>query len=227
MTSPEQQRALRRRRRRERQAVVFGSLVAGLAVVGLGAVASYTGAVELPFLEREFASPPPAAVADAAPAPCPAEGALPVAYSEVQVNVLNGADVPGLAGQTVEQLTARGFTTLTADNYPTTVGGTGQVLFGAQGVAAAYTLAAHLNEPILVLDLREDATVDLVLGTEFTALAPAEAVPLDPEVPLEGTPTCLPLEEALTSAVPAPAPAEGEGEGEVGDPVQTEPPTED
>ena len=209
-TEVEQQRALRRRRRRERQAVVFGSLITGLAVIGLGAAASYTGALDLPFLERDFASPAPEAVGATAVVPCPPEGALPVAYSEVQVDVLNGAGVVGLAGQTADQLTGRGFAVLTTDNYPTTVPGTGQLLFGASGVVAAHTLAAHLVDPVLVLDLREDASVDLVLGEGFDTLIDVEAVTLDPEVPLEPPAGCVPLDEALTTAVPAPVPPEVE-----------------
>lgn len=211
MSTADQQRTLRRRRRRERQAVVFGSLVAGLAVAGLGAAATYTGALDLPFLQREFASPAPEAGTAVSPPPCPAEGTLPVPYTDVQVTVLNGAGIAGLAGQMQGDLTGRGFTVLGTDNYPTGLPGTAQIMFGAQGVAAAYTLAAHLTEPVLVLDLREDATVDLVLGEAFDVPVPLESVPLDPETPLTPVEGCVPLEEALTTAVPAPVPPEEEG----------------
>ena len=40
----------------ERQAVVFGLLIAALAVVGLGALAVYTGAIDAPF-DRPLSSP--------------------------------------------------------------------------------------------------------------------------------------------------------------------------
>ncbi|NCT92349.1 LytR C-terminal domain-containing protein [Cellulomonas sp. APG4] len=210
MTTTDQQRALRRRRRRERQAVVFGSLIAGLAVAGLGAAATYTGALDLPFLEREFASPAPEAGASTSPPPCPAEGTLPVPYTDVQVTVLNGAGIAGLAGQVQGDLASRGFTVLGTGNFPTSLPGTAQIMFGAQGVAAAYTLAAHLTDPVLVLDLREDATVDLVLGEAFDVPVPLESVALDPETPLTPVEGCVPLEEALTTAVPAPAPPEDE-----------------
>lgn len=210
MAASDQQRALRRRRRRERQAVVFGSLIAGLAVAGLGAAATYTGALDLPFLEREFASPAPEAGTVTAPPPCLAEGTLPVPYTDVQVTVLNGAGIAGLAGQVQGELSSRGFTVLAAGNFPTSLPGTSQIMFGAQGVAAAYTLAAHVPEPVLVLDLREDATVDLVLGETFGVPVPLDSVPLDPETPIASVEGCVPLEEALTTAVPAPVPPEEE-----------------
>ena len=54
MSDADRARALRRRHMRERQAVVFGVLLAALAVIGLGAAAVYTGSLSLPFVEEEF-----------------------------------------------------------------------------------------------------------------------------------------------------------------------------
>jgi len=44
----------------ERQAVIFGVLLAALALAGLGAAAMFTGSLNLPVFAREFAAEPTA-----------------------------------------------------------------------------------------------------------------------------------------------------------------------
>src|SRR5690606_20311169 len=86
---PDPARALRRRRKHERQAVIFGSLIAFLALAGLGATAVYTGAMEVSFLERDFTTPEPEDTGPAfAPPPCLAEDTLPVDPATTQIRVL-------------------------------------------------------------------------------------------------------------------------------------------
>lgn len=209
MTAPDRARALRRRHQHERQAVVFGSLVAGMAVLGLGAAAVYTDAIDLPLLDRDFVTPTATATGPVLPPPpCPPEGAVPLAYSAVTVNVLNGSERAGLAGSTADELAGRGFVVGTTGNYPTTLALPEQLLFGEAGVAAAYTLAAQLESPTLVLDTRVDASVDLVLGPDFAGLLPADSVVLDPATPLVGLTGCVLLADALADAVPGPQPTE-------------------
>lgn len=200
--SPERARQLRRRHRRERQAVVFGALVAAMAVAGLGAAAVYTGVVDAPFA-REFTTlttPAPTA----APPPCPPEGTLPVTYAETQVRVLNGSATAGLAGEVGNELTGRGFQVAETDNFPAGYAGTSLIRFGEPGLRAAYTLASQVDAPVLELDRRADATVDLVLGTAFTALTDPTLVTLVPDEPLAGPPGCVPLEQALQTAPEGP-----------------------
>ena len=214
--TPERARTLRRRHKRERQAVIYGSLVAALAVAGLGGAAVYTDAISVPFLDREFTSPAPEVETTLPDPPCPAEGTMPVTPPDVQVAVFNASDRSGLAGRTASDLTARTFTVTRTGDYPVSIAGTSQINFGEAGLAHAYTLATHLTDPVLVLDLRGDATVDLVLGEEFTALVEPGAVLLDPAAPFVGVEGCVPLEIARGSARPAPAPAPVE------DPAATE-----
>ena len=52
MTDPDRARALRRRHVHERQAVIFGILLAILAVAGVSAAAIYTGNLNVPFFAR-------------------------------------------------------------------------------------------------------------------------------------------------------------------------------
>jgi hypothetical protein len=201
---PERARQLRRRHRHERQAALFGVLIAGLAVAALGAFAVFTDAIPAPFA-RGFttASPEPGSVT--APAPCPPEGTLPVTYQAVSVTVLNATRRGGLATETADTLASRGFTILSTGNATTSMTGVARIGFGAAGVGAAYTLAAQIEGATLVLDARADATVDLVVGTKFGGLLDAGAITLDPAVPLTGLAGCVPLAEAEVQALPAAA----------------------
>ena len=185
----------------ERQAVIFGVLLAALAVAGLGAAAVYTGTLGVPSLSRGFSSPAPAAGVTAPP--CPPEGAAPVPYAQVTVNVFNGAKVLGLAAQTATALTSRGFVVATTANSSETVTGTARIRFGAAGVAAAYTLAAQLSTAVLVLDARADATVDITVGTGYTGLIAADAITLDPAVPFAAPTGCVPISQITLPPPPA------------------------
>lgn len=215
--TPDAARQRRRRHTRERQAVVFGVLIGGLAVAALGAAAVYTGNLSLPFLSRGFSSPAPTGLA-AEDSPCPPEGATPVPYGQVTVNVLNGTTRIGLAGDTASALAARGFVVgqqLNAGQLGyTTYDGTALIQFGTQGVAAAYTVAAQFDSPQLVLDTRPDASVDVVVGATYNALVAAADVTLVTDQPFAVPEGCIALDQV--TPVPQPtappateAPAEG------------------
>lgn len=209
--TPDAARQRRRRHTRERQAVVFGVLLAGLGVAAAGAGAVYTGNLELPFLTRDFSSPEPTGLA-VADSPCPPEGATPVPYGQITVNVYNSTNRVGLAGDTGDALESRGFVIGTEANargagytaYPDTA----LIQFGAQGVAAAYTVAAQFDSPQLVLDTREDATVDVVVGAAFNNLVAAADVVLTPDQPFAVPEGCIALDQVTARPQPTPtAPA--------------------
>jgi hypothetical protein len=204
-TPADQTRAQRRRREHERQAVVFGSLTALLAIAAFGAAAVYTNTIELPFLNRDFTTVTPTATAAALPpVPCPVEDSLPLAYSAVTVNVFNASERPGLAGQTADALTTRGFVVGETSNYPASIDLPVEILFGQEGVAAAYTLASQFRDVTMILDARADTSVDLLLGVQFPGLLDPSEVTLDPSQPLIGATGCVPIAEALPEAYPAP-----------------------
>lgn len=190
----------------ERQAVIFGVLLAALAVIGLGAAAVYTDSVDLPFFKEQFAAEPtPTPTLD--PVPCPPEGALPVKYSKVKVNIYNGTSTAGLAGRTADEVKARGFKIGETTNAPVTYAGVARINFGSKGVAQAYTLAAHVPGAELKMDARKNTSVDLTLGSDFTALVDLDKVTLDPDEPLVAPANCTPVEALVKAQASAAASA--------------------
>ena len=209
MSDADRARKLRRRHMHERQAVVFGVLLAFLALAFVTAAAIYSGKLEMPWASRDFQSEPtPTPTPEVVP--CPPAGALPVAADQITVNVYNGTQISGLARTAAASLTERGFLVATTANSLTSFDGTARINFGYAGVAQAYTIAAQIDDAVLKLDTRPDTTVDVTLGEAFLALKAPENVGLDPAVPLVGPTGCVPLEMLAPTAAPTtPAPAAG------------------
>ncbi|MCG2797394.1 MAG: LytR C-terminal domain-containing protein [Cellulomonas sp.] len=202
MSDIDRARAQRRRAMHERQTVVFGVILAVMAVAGVVGAAVFTGTTNLPFFSRGFSTASPEATSVAVP--CLPEGTLPVPAGQITVNVLNGAGRVGLAGLTGASLTARGFVVALTENYTSTVTDTAVVIFGSSGIAQAYTLAAHVSGATLKFDAtRTDATVDLVLGTAFSDLVATDQVGLDPSTPLTSPTGCVAVETLLATSSPA------------------------
>ena len=212
MTTPEEAkraRAARRRHKHERQAVVFGVLIAFLAVTGLAAAAVYTGAIDPPF-ERDFSSKE-SSDDKVTPQPCLPAETLPVPYSSITLRVLNSTDRAGLASSATEDLVTRGFVVESTGNSKKSYSGV-QVAFGAAGLSSAYTLAAHLPEARFIYDDREDASLDLYLGASFSGIADIDSVSLDPTVAMASVEGCTVIESLTptprTTTAPPVAPAE-------------------
>lgn len=199
--SPEAVRArvARRRHMQQRQTVIFGTLVTVLLVAGLLGGAVWSGVLPSPIDIEINSGAPEATPAPVAP-PCPPEGALPVPYSEISVNVLNGTETQGLAAGTAATLRSYGIQTGREQNGQR-YEGVARLTAGPLGVASAYTLAALFSSAEIVLDAREDATVDVLLGLAFEDVLPLEQVELDPEAPIPPPADCRPVE----------TPAEDEG----------------
>lgn len=199
--SPEAVRArvARRRHMQQRQTVIFGTLVTVLLVAGLLGGAVWSGVLPSPIDIEINSGAPEATPAPVAP-PCPPEGALPVPYSEISANVLNGTETQGLAAGTAATLRSYGIQTGREQNGQR-YEGVARLTAGPLGVASAYTLAALFSSAEIVLDAREDATVDVLLGMAFEDVLPLEQVALDPEAPIPPPADCRPVE----------TPAEDEG----------------
>jgi hypothetical protein len=107
------------------------------------------------------------------------DGVDPVPAAQVRVRTLNASTQVGLAGRISLELRQQGFTRVgTPTNDPRYPKGDmrcfGQLRFGANGTSAARTLSLLVPCAQLVRDNRQDASVDLALGTYFTDLAPSQ-----------------------------------------------------
>lgn len=120
----------------------------------------------------------PASSVVVCPSQTPTAAASAPAPAAISVRVLNSTPVNGLAKGVAAQLRQRGFHVIAVANAPdrTPVPVPAQLRFGRAGAAAAQVVARQLPTAALVRDGRTDATVDLVLGTGFTALRPAAQV---------------------------------------------------
>ncbi|MFZ0324239.1 MAG: LytR C-terminal domain-containing protein [Actinomycetes bacterium] len=105
------------------------------------------------------------------PAPKPPRDVPPPA--QVQVNVLNGTDTPGLAIKTADQLVRRGFGVAGIGNSPKPMpSGVAAVLYAKPGYGAAVRVASYLPGAQLQLTQRlRGSAVDLRLGPDFKRVA--------------------------------------------------------
>lgn len=200
-------RQKRRRREHERQAVIYGVLIAALTVVGLGAWAIFTGAIDAPFA-REFT---PAHPLEEAIAPClpPVSGGgapLPLPSNEIHLNIFNASGRAGVAAAHGTVMEERGFAVGLVANYGSQLP-VSELRFGMRGVRAAYTVTAHFPGTMrMVLDARTDGTVDLVVGEVFNRPLDEASVPLSPTTPLRNQPDCRPVGEIEPRPAPPPRP---------------------
>jgi len=189
-----------RRRRRERQVLLFGILTIGLAMVVFISMGIYKGTITGPF-NVAFVTPS-ADFTSSINTVCPPNGSMPLEPDQVAVRVLNGTTKSGIAGNTLEDLVGRGFVGLGATNWNREYGQTARIMFGETGVQKAYTLALQFQTAELVLDTRKNATVDVVLGEQFTGIVKQIDPQLNPEIPLTANVPCLPVSQVE----PEPAP---------------------
>jgi hypothetical protein len=186
----ERQRATRRRHLLERQAVIFGGLITSLLALALVGLAIWFGAVPAPF-SVPFSTPTP--VDTTLGQPCPPQDATPVPYGQITVNVYNGTTRGGLAAATASELESRGLKIAARANDPYgRYYGATLVRSGPDGLAQAYTVAALFPDAVVQLDAREDATVDVTLGSEYDALRPPAEAALDPDQPIPAPAGCYP-----------------------------------
>lgn len=162
----ENDRLVRRaRRRRIRHGVVLGVLIVVVAAAALFAQAVREGRLALP---------QPGGTPVSAQEGCPAGPFSYQAATSVTVNVFNSTATPGLANSAAESLSQRGFSVGTVGNASLNREGmTAVIRSGPAGQQAAYTLQQHIPDTEYVADDRTDATVDVILGSGFSSLAPA------------------------------------------------------
>jgi len=128
----------------------------------------------------------------------------------VTTNVYNATSRAGLARTTATTLTARGFKVATIANDPLgkSLTNVGEIRYGPTGKDNATLMRFYIPGAVLVLDQRTDATIDVVLGLKFTAVADQKTVTAalaKPVVVTEGAgcPTPSPTVKASTTAKPS------------------------
>jgi hypothetical protein len=134
--------------------------------------------------------------------------------STVTVNVYNATDRAGLAKRTADELKARGFGLGRVANDPLgkSLTNVGEIRYGPTGADNATLLRFYVPKALMVQDERTDATVDLVLGVKYKALAPQKAVDAAlakpvPTVSGSGCPTPTPSPSVSTSRSPKATPS--------------------
>jgi LytR cell envelope-related transcriptional attenuator len=159
-----------RRRRHRRHLITLAAVLVLLLAAGVVAAGYYTGRLGSSgdgATVRPRPSCPPASAR-------PARPAATLSPSRVRVNVYNATTVNGLAARVATGLRQRAFRVGAVANDPrgTHPAGTAVVRYGAKGTAAARLVGNQVPRSTLQRDRRRSATVDLVLGRAFTALAP-------------------------------------------------------
>jgi hypothetical protein len=167
------------RRARRRRALITMGVVALLLFFAFWYAYSYYSASGKP-------TAIPTATCTRTTAPTPAT---------VTVNVYNATDRNGLAAKTAAEVRRRGFKVATVANDPLqrTVAGTAEVRYGPSGAAGGKLVLALVRGAKAHPDGRTDASVDLVLGNKFTALAVVpKAKPAPKPIPKPSTTTTKP-----------------------------------
>lgn len=118
-------------------------------------------------------SPSPASTP--APRACAAVARGQLPPQRVVVNVYNTSRRPGLAAAVAGELRARGFAVAAVANDPRRQRGvrTAGLRYGAEGRPAVRTLLTVVPRARTFPERRRGDTVDLLLGADFVALAPA------------------------------------------------------
>lgn len=137
----------------------------------------------------------------ATPVTCPAATLDYAPNATVTVNVFNGGSVEGRAGQVAEELRKRGFLVQNVANKSTEHGAPAVVVSGAAGYAAAFTMQQNIPDTEYVQDEREDATVDVILTSNYSALV------AEPKVNQKSGVLSCPRLSPPPPAVSVPAPA--------------------
>ena len=175
----------------------------------MAGVGLYTGAIAFPF-DRDFSFEEKQVDVQVA-TPCLPADTLPVPASKISLTVLNASDRSGLAAVVAGSLEDRSFVIASTGNA-TENRASVAVKFGFAGVANGYTVAAHFPNAALILDDREDGSVDIELGQFFTDLVAPEDLLLEAETPMLTREGCTPVWE-LSNKVEPPAEPEVEEEG--------------
>nr|WP_172119144.1 LytR C-terminal domain-containing protein [Actinomyces faecalis] len=190
--------------------MVIGGILSTMVVLTLVCLLLWTGIVPAPY-EPGFSS----AKDEATPVaqPCPPADAVTVEVTSVPVNVYNGTDTTGLAGDVTTALTESGLTVTTTADWPRgSYDGNVLLTTSQAGITNAYTLARVFTGTVNVtIDETADAAdpaVSVVLGSEYkqSILTTSEIGQLKAGTPISAPTSCVAVTNA-PSDQDSPAPA--------------------
>jgi LytR cell envelope-related transcriptional attenuator len=159
-----------RRRRHRRHGIVLGLVALLLAGLAVTAVQVLRGQWSIPGWE---ASPPQE------PLLCPAGTFSYV--RESPVTVFNGTTIAGLAGDVADALEERRFAISGVGNKGfSTSNMVAVIISGPEGEDTAFALQRNVEGSVYRPDGREGDTVDIIMGTKYTGLVPAQEISTQP-----------------------------------------------
>lgn len=185
-------RAKRRRRLQQRQTVIYGLLIAGLAVAAAFAYLVFSGTVPSPWT-RPITMPEKIETSETME--CPPEGAYSVAFGSVKANVFNSSNQQGIAVSVAGTLREYGVTVDEVGNWPKFLRTDGQLQAGKAGIVAAYTLQQVFPTMQVMIDDREDASVDVILGHTYGEQSLIKSGDFPAGVEIVPPAECIPEEE--------------------------------
>lgn len=197
VSEADNQRATQRRHLQQRQTVIFGSIVAVMVLTLLVSWLMLIGVLPSPFNRAFSVEEKPQLATEPV---CPPDGGLTVPLTEITANVYNSTDVGGLAGTVSAALSTAGVVVNGTGNWEEPQEGIGFLLTGSTGLEEAYTLQLAFPGMIVLTDSREDALVDVVLGSAFTGapdlslIVPDQPLPVPAECQPEGQETAPPAD---------------------------------
>ncbi|MBF4992662.1 LytR C-terminal domain-containing protein [Arthrobacter gandavensis] len=157
--------AFHARRKRRFHNIVLGSVAGLLLLVTVVAQGISAGWISLPQPEAR----------PAVETGCPAGPFLNQPPETVTVNVYNTTATPGLAGKVAEALKTRGFSIGVVGNSTVNREGmTAIILSGPSGESGAFTMQQQIPDTQYIQDDRDDASVDVVIGSGYSDLVPLE-----------------------------------------------------
>lgn len=162
-----------------RQTTVIGSIVVVMAGLVAVSLLVWTGA--LPIKGPGFAQAEETVAYT--PPPCPPEGSTTVDLTSLTINVYNGSETVGLAGNVEEVLTDAGLSVATAADWPQgDYQGNVQIMASEAGLVGAYSLTQIFPNSTVQIDTTlepTDPTVSVVLGDEYEhTVLPADEIQL-------------------------------------------------
>lgn len=116
--------------------------------------------------------------------------------SDVRINVYNSTAKTGMAKETAQSLSQRGFKILKVANDPEgkKISGVAQIRYGPKGELSAQLLLLYVPGAEMINDYRTGKKIDLSTGKTYSGLSPQQGVNalLAAPTPVASGPGCLP-----------------------------------